>query len=760
MENCIGEKTTFWALVKHNITIPTLQRDYIYGAQTEKTDEVLNNMLRTFKSAVETGKEEILDFVYGSESKAKEFMPLDGQQRLTTLFLLHFYAALIAKDDQGNSVVHEKDFEDLGRFSYATRNCTIAFCKNMLIGKHKELSEILANPDVKTNIFDSYLKDLDDFRGSYYTDPSVMSMIVVLDRIHSMFVGMTSLWTKLTADDCPINFYLLDFGEFDLSDDLYNKMNSRGKPLTAFEIFKAKMHKCILKSQKDKAETIAIKLDTDWMQYVWDTLNRTTELKKVDPAYMNIIKNIYRAFDYISGEYKQRFDKLDDNCLVHNMSNIWKIKAFENVFDTFATKASAIPAILKAEYNEKIQDCIKDDLKNSALLYLYAFYVGLLKGLEDTEFCYRFRHVRNLINNSTDQIREVSMTGLMADIKHVMQGMITKAKALQINKSSWAEEQHKEQYREVWSTLFEYEDISEINGSLQAFSINLNPESTLNLGDCDFVKAIKIRLNKAKHFFLSALKDEHERRSALLSIGNYSMSKKNDPQYRYFGVINSSWQNFTGFHRYDDRNLIMGIIDQIDISKPIGDYVGNTSNTNTENWRYYAIKYAQDITVANRKPDYGYIYFPTISSNNPSDDGNGYLDACILQSSYFGKGNIAWKMINRLVDQKYISQYFMYLDPHGGDRIRISKVSSLAAIDIQQDGWHIYGIEPEILSEVGIDYTVIENNSSIEEDANNCVVTHIIGKDYVVEGAEILEKLSKYFPELKKPVQQSSEVSL
>lgn len=156
MENCIGEKTTFWALVKHNITIPTLQRDYIYGAQTEKTDEVLNNMLRTFKSAVETGKEETLDFVYGSESKAKEFMPLDGQQRLTTLFLLHFYAALIAKDDQGNSVVHEKDFEDLGRFSYATRNCTIAFCKNMLIGKHKELSEILANPDVKTNIFDSY----------------------------------------------------------------------------------------------------------------------------------------------------------------------------------------------------------------------------------------------------------------------------------------------------------------------------------------------------------------------------------------------------------------------------------------------------------------------------------------------------------------------------------------------------------------------------------------------------------------------------
>lgn len=754
MGNCIGEKTTFWALVKHNITIPTLQRDYIYGAKTKKTDEVLNNMLSTFKHAIETGNEETLDFVYGSESKAKEFMPLDGQQRLTTLFLLHFYAALIAKDNQKNSIVTEKDFENLGQFSYATRNCTIAFCKNMLIGKHKELSELLTHSAKKTNVFDSYLKDLDDFRGSYYTDPSVMSMIVVLDRIHCMFSDMTALWTTLTADDCPINFYLLDFGEFDLSDDLYNKMNSRGKSLTAFEIFKAKMHKRILESQKDKAETIARKLDTDWMQYVWDTLDRTTELKKVDPAYMSIIKNIYRAFDYISGDTKQRFNKLDDDCLVHNMSNSWKIKAFENVFDIFATKTSAIPEKLKKEYNEKIQDCIKDDLKNSALLYLYAFYVGLLKGLElnATEFCYRFRHVRNLINNSTDQIREVSMTGLMADIKHVMQGKITKAKALQINKSSWTEEQHKEQHREIWSTLFEYEDIAEINGSLQAFSINLNPANTLDFGDAVFVKKIKERLNKAKYFFTSAL-DEYERRSALLSIGNYSMSKINYPQYRYFGVINSSWQNFTGFHRYADRDLIMNIIDQIDISKPINNYVGNTSNTNFENWRYYAIRYAQDITVANRKPDYGYIYFPTISSNNPFDNSKGYLDACILQSSYFGKGNIAWKMINRLVDQKYINQYFMYLDPHGGDRIRISKANSLAAIDIQQDGWHIYGIDPEILSEVGINYTIVANNSCTEEDAKNCVVIHITDNDYVVEGSEILEKLSKHFPALKKPVQ-------
>lgn len=270
MSNSIGKKISFWTLVKGSITIPTLQRDYIYGAGTEKTETVLNNILDTFKKAFESGQEETLDFVYGSESKAKEFMPLDGQQRLTTLYLLHYYAALIAKYPEGYTKDdEEKNFATLNKFSYATRNCTIAFCNQLLITKYREVREVVLNSDEGAeNVISEYLKDLDDFRGSFYTDPSVMSMLVVLDRIHQKFCGMDYLWERLTSDDCPINFYQLDFGIFDLSDDLYNKMNSRGKPLTGFEIFKAKMHKQIKKQDKQKADNIAIKLDTDWMQYI------------------------------------------------------------------------------------------------------------------------------------------------------------------------------------------------------------------------------------------------------------------------------------------------------------------------------------------------------------------------------------------------------------------------------------------------------------------------------------------------------------
>lgn len=309
MDNQIGYKTTFWELVsKQPISIPTLQRDYIYGAGTEKTERVLSNMLSTFKTALDSvtqdpndRKEETLDFVYGSDSIAKDFMPLDGQQRLTTLFLLHYYAALISPD------ATEKDFATLARFSYATRNCTVAFCKQILFAKHKDLANEISMNGTREKVISEYLENLDEFRGSFYADPSIISMLVVLDRIHATFGHQTDLWDKLTSCDCPINFYILDFGRFDLSDDLYNKMNSRGKPLTSFEIVKAKIHKLIRKINIDKANKIAIKFDTTWMQFIWEALDYTPDLKAVDPSYMNMLRAIFVCFDYISGYDKPKY---------------------------------------------------------------------------------------------------------------------------------------------------------------------------------------------------------------------------------------------------------------------------------------------------------------------------------------------------------------------------------------------------------------------------------------------------------------------
>ena len=96
----LGERVTFRELFVHHshVEIPIIQRDYAQGRATAQ--EVRSLFLDAMFSALskDPGDPTLpldLDFVYGSiEGESQPaFCPLDGQQRLTTLFLLHWYLA-------------------------------------------------------------------------------------------------------------------------------------------------------------------------------------------------------------------------------------------------------------------------------------------------------------------------------------------------------------------------------------------------------------------------------------------------------------------------------------------------------------------------------------------------------------------------------------------------------------------------------------------------------------------------------------------
>src|SRR3954470_16980222 len=77
------------------IEIPLIQRDYAQGRRGEKVDEIRRNFLSVLRGAVSGGDAQpvSLDFVYGERLPDGALQPLDGQQRLTTLFLLHWFLA-------------------------------------------------------------------------------------------------------------------------------------------------------------------------------------------------------------------------------------------------------------------------------------------------------------------------------------------------------------------------------------------------------------------------------------------------------------------------------------------------------------------------------------------------------------------------------------------------------------------------------------------------------------------------------------------
>jgi len=132
-----GESMTFLQLVhKYSIVIPVIQRDYAQGRKTEKVTEVRQNFVRDLISYIkEASATHELDFIYGTvnatDSQIAEFVPLDGQQRLTTLFLLHLYVAG-RKGKYSEFISIMKGINTSNRFTYKTRNSSTMFCERLL----------------------------------------------------------------------------------------------------------------------------------------------------------------------------------------------------------------------------------------------------------------------------------------------------------------------------------------------------------------------------------------------------------------------------------------------------------------------------------------------------------------------------------------------------------------------------------------------------------------------------------------------------
>ena len=262
------EKLSFRQLLEsRKVEIPIIQRDYAQGRA--KQEKVRNEFLDALKNAL-TGCPVELDFVYGSEEKSV-LQPLDGQQRLTTLFLLHWFIA----NKEGK--LGEAKF--LSEFTYETRTSSREFCKE-LVDKSIDYQNLLPiNNDAVTaeNQLSETIKNAAWFVESWQKDPTISAMLIMLDAIQAKFKDTSDIWGKLTKiaeDKRPITFLYIKLEDFGLSDDLYIKMNARGKQLTPFENFKSRFDKYIEKNGWGKditnpLETFAHKIDTVWTDLFW-----------------------------------------------------------------------------------------------------------------------------------------------------------------------------------------------------------------------------------------------------------------------------------------------------------------------------------------------------------------------------------------------------------------------------------------------------------------------------------------------------------
>lgn len=296
-------------LTDKNVRIPQLQRDYVQGSDKAKEirDLFICDLVETLSADTPEAKQKTLhlDFIYGStyeeapasglhphwkegelhfdipnsdvNEPTKVFLPLDGQQRLTSLWLLHWMLCPKTEADAAKKL--------LSHFSYATRSSSRRFCAALVA----HIGDGELKQQLKTNKAKSALMEAPWFLPAWQKDPTVNSMIEMLVAIGTRLgeADTAPLWNRLQEGAITFTVIEIQSNEFRLTDELYIKMNNRGRLLTDWECDKAKAIECLgevvfkeenaglwesleaNEQEKTPADYFSFRIDGRWQDFFW-----------------------------------------------------------------------------------------------------------------------------------------------------------------------------------------------------------------------------------------------------------------------------------------------------------------------------------------------------------------------------------------------------------------------------------------------------------------------------------------------------------
>lgn len=625
-----GWRTSFFGLTVHGqvadplaiqrIEVPIFQRDYAQGRQSGPVERIRTDFLEVLHAAITSEDQGSvgLDFVYG-EVRDGTLQPLDGQQRLTTLFLLHWYLA-----SRSDHVPRERGWT---QFAYATRQSAEMFCESLA---DEPLSRSATQPS-------RWIRDQPWYQFLWRHDPTIQSMLVMLDAIHDRFssIDATQAFERLTDRGNPAVWFLLLPLSFLAAggegatgaEGLYIKMNSRGKPLTPFETFKAHFEKTIQWSPR--ASEFALKADTDWSDLLW-SLRGDDDL--IDGEFMHLLEFITEVCEWREGradgagaDLRLRAqavfgvgnpDREAHLEFLFRALDVWVGRSISETFEEFFAlgdapddSASRIRLFFRQDSAEGgpttlFEACcrsygeIQGGSRNRVFsagqaLMLYAVFLHLLEGTD--EFPRRARMLRNLIEASSSELRFDDMPSILEDVDQlILTGSV--ASVHELNRAQREDEALKEAFLQehpgLTDSVFRLEDHVLLRGSLGAFELD---PATFEARAKEFR-----RLMASPDLWADVL-------GALLAFGPYQRQRGNARPF-FFGTSSKRHENawrllLTGGFRdalRPTRQVLGAFLDRVagspaevgDTLKNIAaDYLAECEEEGRFDWRYYMVKY-------------------------------------------------------------------------------------------------------------------------------------------------------------------------
>lgn len=386
------------------VEIPIIQRDYAQGR--ESAANIRESFLKNIFDALKNNVQVELDFIYGYKknigNNKSAFIPIDGQQRLTTLWLLHWFLAAKAG---GLGNISEK----LSKFVYETRESTQDFLNKLCSTEGKGIDPSWLARGFKDHI----INDAPWFEDAWRTDPSIMGFLTMLESIANQLDSGTADPKELLhrlVEGRKVVFYCVELEKFSLGEEIYTRMNARGKQLTPFEKIKSMLYKVTSRFPVQHND-LAAKMDSSWVEDFWDYRDKD---HLVDTSLTNyllfVTRMLYVQRPNLDLSHGTNLDSLNTKVLELIYSDKKNLEFLIHAFDNVKILKDAGYKI-DFEWKNKpgLKVLLKDEILDKsnpspvASICIYAALLFLEKdqnpvGLDDF-----LRVVRNLVGNTQDR---------------------------------------------------------------------------------------------------------------------------------------------------------------------------------------------------------------------------------------------------------------------------------------------------------------------------------------------------------------------
>jgi hypothetical protein len=575
------------------VRIPMLQRDYAQGRSDPAASRIRADFVTSLHDALTGDKALSLDFVFGSR-EGDRFVPLDGQQRLTTLFLLHAYLAARLGIDAGQAA--------WASFSYETRPSAREFCR--------ELTQ--RRPPFPLATVSGWITDQPWFQSTWRHDPTVVSMLTMLDAVHERLrdIDCASAWARLTDAARPaVTFHVLGLEGMGPSDTVYIRMNARGVPLTPFENFKALMEHALGLVDPTRASEFAKKIDGAWCDTLWSMRDKGKDA--IDDEFMRYLHFVTNVATWESGAspagdpVARALSRFGDagpggvaaRTLLFDAFDCWAPGAARAFFETHLAAGGHQPGKLTLHDRgtvDLLASCCRAygnpafTLQRTLLLFAAVVHRAGMTG----DFPRRLRVLRNLIEASADGLRAEAMPTLLASVRrYVVDGNL--AAIAGFHRGQLDDEIAKEAFLAanpaLELALFALEDHPLLRGCLAAFSL-----------DAALFTARAVAFERV--FADSSAWDELT--GALLACGDYGQTLRND---RWRLGSSSDPEVWRALLARPDRGAVAGLraalgalLDHVAVAegslvealRGVSDaWLADREAAGEFDWRYYLVKY-------------------------------------------------------------------------------------------------------------------------------------------------------------------------